>query len=226
MADLPIILRVTGKRCVVIGGGPVAKRRAAALLEAGADVVLIAPDVDPELARMRVKLYRRQYHFTDLVDAFMVIVATNNPLVNKQVALDARQAHPQPLLNRADEPGAGDFIVPAHAHHGPVTISVHTSGVSAMAAAAIRRELSESLNPNWPLLLQLAAPYRRRIQQAFSNNVAERMQRLTMLAGDHAHFLLEARGEAPLIEFYEELADPERPLPELDGDPNATDAGG
>lgn len=224
MADLPIIIRVTGKRCVVIGGGPVAKRRAAALLEAGADVVLIAPDVDPELARMRVKLYRRQYHFTDLVDAFMVIVATNNPLVNKQVALDARQAHPQPLLNRTDEPGAGDFIVPAHSHHGPVTIAVHTSGVSATAAAAIRRELSNALNPNWPLLLLLAAPYRKRIQQSFSD-ATERAQRLVMLAGDHAHFLLEARGEAPLIEFYEELADPERPLPDLEGDPDATDSG-
>jgi siroheme synthase-like protein len=225
MADLPIILRVAGKRCVVIGGGPVAKRRAAALLEAGADVVLIAPDVDPELARMRVKLYRRQYHFTDLVDAFMVIVATNNPLVNKQVAVDARQAHPQPLLNRADEPGAGDFIVPAHAHHGPVTIAVHTSGVSAGAAAAIRRELSNALNPNWPLLLVLAAPYRKRIQQAF-NDTTERTQRLSLLAGDHAHFLLEARGEAPLVEFYEELADPERPLPDLEGDPGASDVGG
>lgn len=224
MADLPIILRVAGKRCVVIGGGPVAKRRAAALLEAGADVVLIAPDVDPELARMRVKLYRRQYHFTDLVDAFMVIVATNNPLVNKQVAVDARQAHPQPLLNRADEPGAGDFIVPAHAHHGPVTIAVHTSGVSAGAAAAIRRELSNALNPNWPLLLVLAAPYRKRIQQAFADTT-QRLVRLALLAGDHAHFLLEARGEAPLVEFYEELADPERPLPDLEGDPNATDAG-
>jgi precorrin-2 dehydrogenase/sirohydrochlorin ferrochelatase len=164
MPDLPVMLRIEGKRCVIVGGGPVARRRAAALLEAGGRVTVVAPQIDPDLAAMSVTVERRAYRETDLDGAFLVVVATGDDAVNAAIGEDARRRGV--LVNRADEPTEGDFTVPAHARHGPITLAVHTGGVSAGAGAAIRRELSAALDPAWPRLLELVAPFRSRIQDA------------------------------------------------------------
>lgn len=203
MPPLPVMLNLSGKRCVIVGGGPVTVRRAQAMLDAGASVTIIAPNTEPELTGPPLEIHHRPYRTGDLADAFIVVIATDDPQANETVARDAQTAGV--LVNRADDPDAGDFTVPAHAHHGPITLAVHTGGASASASATIRRELSEALDPDWATLIELAAGIRPVIQERYPDP-AQRRDRLMKLADPHAMAILKDRGKDALLAYYRELA--------------------
>lgn len=208
MAGLPAVLNVSGRRCVVVGAGAVALRRARALRKAGAAVRVIAPAARTAMDALGVEWVRRGYQTGDLAGAMLVVVATDDPAVNARVATDARAAGV--LVNRADDPRAGDFAVPAHQRHGPVTIAVDTDGISATAAAAIRRQLSTALDADWPRLLKVARPFRQRIQRNYSDR-RNRLARLAQLTGAQAMRTLKRGGLRALKAFFERLADAKRP---------------
>jgi len=189
---------------VIVGGGGVATRRAAALRDAGAVIIVVAPHVDETLARQADTVHERGYQRDDLENARLVVVATDDAAVNEQVARDA--AALGILVNRADAPEQGDITVPAHAHHGPVTLAVHTTGISASAAAAIRRQLSDALDPDWPRLLEIAADYRLRIQNACPD-AEDRRSRLRRLTDEQAMNILKTRGDDALRDYLETVAD-------------------
>jgi len=172
MPDLPVMLRVDGRRVVIVGGGGVAKRRAAALVEAGADVVVIAPDVTDGIEQPGVTVHQRGYEPGDLDGAMLVVIATNDPVLNDEVARFAEAAGV--LTNRADDPEAGDVIVPAHKHVGPLSVAVSTGGVSARAGATIRDAMLASLDPAWVTLLETVAPFRVEIQTNVSDPAKRR----------------------------------------------------
>ncbi len=196
MPDLPVMLRVEGRRCVVVGGSGVALRRAGALLEAGAVVTVIAPRIDPELRRINVQLEERPYRASDLEGAMLVVVATDAMDVNAQIQRDANERNV--LVNRADDPTSGDFTVAAHRHEGPITLAVHSGGVSAAAAAAIRDELLAKLDPLWRSLLETVSPYRKRLQQRIADP-KRRAAQLLRLTDEHAMDLLRQRGREALV---------------------------
>ncbi|MFW6060327.1 MAG: precorrin-2 dehydrogenase/sirohydrochlorin ferrochelatase family protein [Phycisphaeraceae bacterium] len=202
MANFPVMLKLTGRRCVIVGGGGVAHRRAAALLEAGAAVTVIAPAVEDKLAALPVSIERRAYRRGDLDGARLVVIATDDPAVNRRVAEDAAAAGV--LVNRTDDPDAGDVAVPAHGRHGAVTIAVDTAGISAAAAATIRRQLSEKLDPDWPRLLEAVAPYREQVRQRIADR-AERQVRLRRLTDEQAMNILKAQGTEALRRHCEAL---------------------
>ena len=191
MADLPVMLKVAGRRCVVVGGGPTAVRRAASLRAAGARVTLIAPRVETGADLAETLLLQRAYQPGDLHEAFLVVIATDQREVNEQAAREAQQVGA--LVNRADDPDSGDLTIPAHAQHGAVTLAVHTGGISAAAAAAIRRELSDALDPDWPRLLEIAAPFRARIQEHYPDS-QERQRMLIRLTDEQAWTVLKQQG--------------------------------
>lgn len=173
------MLKLDGLRCVIIGGGAVAVRRARSLVGAGGKVTVVAPRMDPRLTQMPVDCVRRAYARGDLAGARVVVIATNDAEVNNAAAEEARQVGA--LVNRADDPEAGNFTVPAQGRRGPVTIAVDTGGISAAAAAAIRDELVEALDADWPRLLTLVEPYRSRIKAGCADARVRRrfLQRLT-----------------------------------------------
>ncbi len=147
----PIFLDITDRRAVIIGGGAVAARKAAALLDAGcADVRIYAPDIDPKMPE-QVSWSQAEYHPDQLDDADLVFAATNNPDINDAVMRDAKNRNI--LANRADTDDAspGDFITPARLTNGPVTVAVAAN--SAALAAAIRDRIADSLDPR---LIQMA----------------------------------------------------------------------
>ncbi len=196
------MLRVEGRRCVVIGGGQVALRRAGALIDAGAEVEVIAPRIDPELAGLGVHCQQRGWEPADLAGAVLVVVATDDAEVNERVTAAAHEAGA--LVNRADEASAGDVSIPAHRHLGPLTVAVDTGGISATAAAAIRDELLERLDPAWPEVLECIAPFRREIQQRYPHSPAERKQRLKRLVSKAALACYRQGGRAALEAFCRE----------------------
>ena len=137
----PIFLDLQGRPAVVVGGGRVAARKAAALVEAGARVRVIAPRLVPELQAHQVE--RRSYRPGDLRGAVLAFAATNDRRVNHAVAVEAtRRRIP---VNVADSLEECTFIVPARVSRGGLEIAVSTGGRSPRLAKQLRRRLEAQL---------------------------------------------------------------------------------
>ena len=203
--NLPVMLRLEGRRCVIVGGGPVAARRAASLVGCGAQVVVVAPAMVEALDELMIERRHRGYQSADLDGAFAAVAATDDPAVNRQVADDAETRGV--LVNRADHPGSGgDFTVMGHDSYGPLTIAVDTAQSSAAAGKAIRRELGERLDPDWVVLLGAARPWRGKIQRAVAD-ADERTARLRRLTDEAAMRILKDSGDAALGEHLRRVAE-------------------
>ena len=150
MSDFPIALRGERLTAVVIGGGSVGTRKALALVEAGARVRVVSPEVTPELAEAerarRLSILRESYRSGHLGEAMLVIAATESRDVNAQVAVDAR-AHGK-LVNITDFPDEGNFHTMALHRSGDVTIAVSAGGVPG-AAARIRDAIAERFDARY-----------------------------------------------------------------------------
>jgi uroporphyrin-III C-methyltransferase / precorrin-2 dehydrogenase / sirohydrochlorin ferrochelatase len=126
MSGYPLELELAGRRIVVVGGGAVALRRARALVEAGADVTVVAPDVAAELAELPLTVRRRRYRAGDLTGAWLVHAATNDPAINALVAAGAERERIWCI--RADNAAASAARTPAVARHGDIAVAVTSGG--------------------------------------------------------------------------------------------------
>ena len=160
----PVSLIVAGRHCVVVGGGTVAARKVAGLVEAGADVVVIAPRICQEIRTMPVDRVERPYRLGDLNLAWLAIAATDDPLTNRQVYADGLEA--RVWVNSADDPEACAFILPAVTRRGPVTAAVSTAGHSPALAGWLRDQIAAQLGPEIATLAQLLAEARNQVQVA------------------------------------------------------------
>lgn len=202
VSDLPIMLNVRGKRCVVVGAGGVGVRRAKLLAEAGAHVVIIAPQVHPSARLISAEIHERSFEPDDLDGVLLAVAATGDPAVNQAVS-DAAAQRSVPV-NRADRAAAGDLAFMASHRDGPLTIAVHTGGASASAATRIRDFLAESIDPVWGELLALALPARQHIQAEVSDP-AKRTALLRRLTDDQAIETLKADGQAGLERLFDDI---------------------
>ncbi len=144
MSDFPIALHGERITAVVVGGGSVGTRKALALADAGAQVLVVSPDVTPELeAAERARtltIVRESYSAGHLGRSTLVVAATDSREVNARVAIDAHSAGK--LVNITDYPDEGNFHTMAVHRSGDVTIAVSSGGVPG-AAARIRDAIAE-----------------------------------------------------------------------------------
>lgn len=148
MSGYPVMLDGESVRALIVGGGPVAARKARTLLAAGATVRMVAPRVDDELTRLaerepRLTIERRGFAEGDVRDATVVIAATGERAVNARVAKVAREQHR--LVSVADAPGEGNFVGMATHRAGDVVIGVSAGGVP-RAAARIRDAIGSRID--------------------------------------------------------------------------------
>lgn len=148
----PILLtQLDQTRCVVVGGGAVAERKIAALLDSAALVTVISPDLTTHLHAWvdagRLEHIGRRYVSGDLDDAGLVIAATNDPAVNDEVAQAARRIGI--LVNVVDNPSAGNFHTVATTRQGDILVTVSTGGESPVLAALLRRRIEEVIGPEY-----------------------------------------------------------------------------
>jgi siroheme synthase-like protein len=149
MLDTPFYiacLRLTGRRCVVIGGGDVGLEKVEGLLACDGEVTLIAPEAIEPLRALAeegsIRWERREYAgAADLEGVFMVIAATNDTDVNIRVYDDAERR--AMLVNVVDVPPLCNFILPAIIRTGPLAIAISTAGASPALAKRIRDEISD-----------------------------------------------------------------------------------
>jgi precorrin-2 dehydrogenase / sirohydrochlorin ferrochelatase len=168
MGYFPVLLDLTGRHCLMVGGGPVAERRIIGLLDAGASVTVICPQVTPTLAALaaegRIGLQSRPYLAGDLAGVDLAFVATAEREVNLAVAREARERGV--WVNAADDPAHCTFILPALVRRGDLTVAVATGGTSPALSRAIREELETYLTAEYATLAALAAEARREVRSA------------------------------------------------------------
>lgn len=171
----PVMLRVRGKRCVVVGGGKVAERKVAGLLECGAEVVVVAPEATPALQGLaqsgRVQLKKEMFHVEHLNEALLVIAATDDEEVNIAVAA-ARDSGI--LVNVVDSPELCSFYVPASVRRGNLTISVSTAGESPALAARLQDALEATYGEEYGLFSQLLGEFREEVKASLGDEDARR----------------------------------------------------
>jgi len=144
-SSYPVSLDVRGRQCLVVGGGPVAARKAAALLECGAEVTVVAPDISPAMAGLEpITVVRRPYRRRDLDGAALALTATGHPEVDGAVYADARAAGI--WVNSADDLEHCTFTLPAVHRDGPVSVAVSTGGASPALASWLRTRVAAELD--------------------------------------------------------------------------------
>jgi precorrin-2 dehydrogenase / sirohydrochlorin ferrochelatase len=142
--DYPVFLQLTDVPVLVVGGGPIATRKAAGLVAAGARVTVVAPMIDDDLRSLADRCEVRPYRSTDIDGHRLVITATNDNGVNAAVATDATAAGV--WVNSADDPQNCTFILPAIARDGTVTAALSTDGQSPALASHLRGQAQWWLN--------------------------------------------------------------------------------
>lgn len=147
----PAMLVLDGRLALVVGGGPVAARKARGLADAGADVLVVAAHAGAEVralaAEGRVRMAEREWEPADTDAATVVVAATGDAGIDRAVADEARSRGA--LVNVADDPSASTFLMPSVLRRGDLTIAVSTAGASPAAARRVRIGLEAAFGPAW-----------------------------------------------------------------------------
>jgi precorrin-2 dehydrogenase/sirohydrochlorin ferrochelatase len=162
MKYYPVNLNIQNRHCLVVGGGGVGTRKVIALLDCGARVTVVSPDPTPrlqELAAMgSIQLEKRSYRSDDINKMFLVIGATDDENLNRQISKDAERVNI--LCNIADRPEVCNFILPAIVRRGDLAITISTSGKSPAMAKRLRLELETQFGEEYADLLRLMGAIR------------------------------------------------------------------
>ena len=169
----PVLLDLMDKRCVVVGTGDVGRRKADALLRAGARVTFVGPDA--EWPDDTVEVVCSRYSPDLLKGAFLVFAATDDAGLNRSIARDA--AVEGALANCADDPAACDFILPANLRLGRLCISFSSGGTSPALARRMRDVVGRMFPPEYGAFADLLAEMRAKVM----DRIAEREQRAELL---------------------------------------------
>jgi len=162
----PVSLEVKNRRCLVVGGGGVALRKVQGLVEAGARVTVVAPEVIEPMSTMaergEIVLERRRYDGDATGGWSLVFAATDDREINERVFLEAEEAGV--WANVADDPEICSFHLPARVRRGSLQIALGSAGEAPFAVARLRRLFERRLGEEWGEWLAAAARYRTRVR--------------------------------------------------------------
>ncbi|MGG5736519.1 MULTISPECIES: NAD(P)-binding protein [Bacillus cereus group] len=162
----PLTVRVDKKRVVVIGGGKVAGFKIVPLLKQGADIIVISTELDANLVKLveekQIRWYQREYEKSDIADAFLVVAATSDSVLNEQIAEDASANQ---LVNVITNPESGNVHFPAAIHRGLLNVAVSTGGASPKLAKKIRDDIANKYDENYESYLDFLYEVRIKVKE-------------------------------------------------------------
>lgn len=205
----PLFADLRGRTVLVVGGGAVAQRKAAALLDAGARVRLGAPRLNPTLADWaaagRIEHLAGEFVAAWLDDAWLAVAATDDEAVNRAVAAagEARRV----WVNVVDDVAGSSFHVPARVERGPVQIAISSGGGAPMLARHLREKLETELDESLGELAQLLSDERARIRRHYPDLGQRRRFFERVLAGPIPTLLRAGRRDDALRAFGAALID-------------------
>lgn len=150
MAITPLMINLREKKVVIVGGGNVAERRMQTLLESGALITVVSPKVRKEIhsywKKGRINWIKKHVTAGDLDEAFLIIIATNDPVINRTIILAAPS---NSLINVASNADLGNVEFPSTFRRGKLAISISTNGASPQLASKIKKQLQTVYNDNY-----------------------------------------------------------------------------
>jgi siroheme synthase-like protein len=162
----PVNLLVARRRCVVVGAGRIAARKIGALLDAGAAVHVVAPELGPEVrdwqASGAVTVDERPFVPTDLDRAWLATSATPDPAVN-QAVYDAAETR-RIFVNAADDPERCSFTLMSVVRQGDLVVTIGTGGRSPALATYLKDHVASEMGPEWGVLLDLLSEAREQLR--------------------------------------------------------------
>ncbi len=166
LVGYPVNLLVSGRRVVVVGAGRIAARKIESLLNAGADVHVVSPEVGTEVREWadtgRLTLIERAFEDTDVDEAWLVVTATDVPAVNRAVfeAGESRRI----FTNSADDPANCSFTLMSVVRRGDIVVSIGTNGRSPALATFLKEHVRDEMGPEYETLLELLSEAREEIR--------------------------------------------------------------
>ena len=165
MKYYPVHLNIQNRSCLVVGGGSVGTRKVETLLGCGARVTVVSPVASEQLHQLKqahkIELEERAYQSDDLESMFLVIGATNDEELNRQISQDAESRNM--LCNIADRPEVCNFILPSVVQRGDLVITISTSGKSPALAKKLRKALETQFGTEYAELLVLMGAIRKKL---------------------------------------------------------------
>ena len=209
MKYLPVFLKLENRPCVVVGGGKVAARKVAMLLKAGAEIIVVAPDLCDELEKLHkagaILHARREFQEHDIDGMVLAIAATNNERVNRQVSAVADRLRIP--VNVVDTPKLCSFIVPSIIDRSPVQVAVSTGGASPVLARLLRARLESFIPSAYGRLAVLVDEFRHKVKQRFTEPKQRRYFWESVLQGRVAELLFAGREKEARAALEDAIAD-------------------
>jgi precorrin-2 dehydrogenase len=160
-------LDLAGRSCLVVGGGPIALEKVRGLLDAGALVTVVAPEIVPALRELDVELVERRYLSRDLDGRFLVVAATATHEVDRRIFADAEER--RIFCNAVDTPELCSLILPAVHREGPIAVAVSTGGASPALAKRLRERIAEIVRPEHAELAEELRAMRPWVKERFQS---------------------------------------------------------
>ncbi len=198
MDFLPIFLNISNRTCLVVGGGEVATRKIMLLLEAGAQVSVVSPELDATLneflAQGKINHCAGYFQPKHLENIALVIAATNDRTVNQQVSEAARQR--QIPINVVDDPDLCTFIMPSIVDRSPLLIVISSGGQSPVLARLLRAQLEIMIPAAYARLAAIAGKFRQHVKQHFTHPEKRRIFWERTLQGPLTEMVLAGKDQA------------------------------
>ncbi|WP_319522481.1 bifunctional precorrin-2 dehydrogenase/sirohydrochlorin ferrochelatase [uncultured Desulfosarcina sp.] len=186
MRYYPVNLDIRERACLVVGGGGVGARKVDTLLKCGAIVTVVSPEATSSLDRLAeegaIVLERREYRSSDVKGQFLVIGATDDEDLNRQIHADAERIGL--LCNIADRPEICNFILPAIVRRGDFMLAISTAGKSPAFAKHMRQRLEAQFGPEYGKLLDLMGAIRQKLLAEAHEPEAHKPLFERLIAGD------------------------------------------
>lgn len=169
MACFPFLIELNEKKCVIAGGGTIAARKVKSMLEFGANVTVIAPEIQEEIKERseQIRIICREIQEQDLQGADVVILATDQPEINHRLAQYCKEN--KILVNVVDVKEDCGFYFPAIIKQEDVVVSISTAGESPLLASYIRKEIEENLNTYYGNIAKMLGEIREDVFLRFSS---------------------------------------------------------
>jgi len=158
----PVNLVVEGRPCLVVGGGPVAAQKAAALVACGAEVHVVGEQIGPEVRALPVTWEERSYSLGEVSGYRFVVAATGSPATNAAVYADGEATGV--WVNSADDPDHCSATLPAILRRGSLLVTVSTGGTSPAVASWLKGRLAAEIGPEYEVLVDLVAAEREAVR--------------------------------------------------------------
>jgi precorrin-2 dehydrogenase/sirohydrochlorin ferrochelatase len=208
-AYFPLFVKLADQACLVVGGGKVAERKVHELAATGARVTVVSPDITDGLAALAaagaIFYVKKAFAPEDVDGSVLVVAATDNETVNRQVALEAQRLGV--WCNVVSEPELCTVMVPSVFRRGKLTLAISTGGASPALARHIRQELDEVFGPEYGLALEILAELRK-VGKRLIGDGAQRQDVLRRILTADLLKLCRERKEEQLVHLVETAAGP------------------